>query len=253
MIDEKKLIDELNECGREMYLKVCNPVEYCEGFYAGMIKALDIIEAQPKLTLEKFQATNEKTSDKANDILDKWDFFLGQRAGRELWNDKPKEVQDKDIEDFVRDLEIVRAAVNKKSDNDVPDTNDGKMNREFEELEVTYDHDDLCTYPEYIGKPYFAIKYKENGNYFVGYGTYEPEVISRYLRDYFMPLAMPKESKWIPCSERLPEEEGVYLSTFKNTYRHFVETVWFDSDGFFVKSKATVIAWMPLPEPYKGE
>ena len=56
-IDEKKLIDELNECGREMYLKVCNPVEYCEGFYAGMTKALDIIEAQPKLSLEN------KTSD----------------------------------------------------------------------------------------------------------------------------------------------------------------------------------------------
>ena len=29
-------------------------------------------------------------------------------AGRELWNDKPKEVQDKDIEDFNRDMKIVR-------------------------------------------------------------------------------------------------------------------------------------------------
>ena len=61
-----------------------------------------------------------KTNDKANDILDKWEFFLGQRAGRELWNDKPKEVQDKDIKDFLRDIEILRSSL---SDNDVPDTN----------------------------------------------------------------------------------------------------------------------------------
>lgn len=34
----------------------------------------------------------------ANDILEKLSFFYGQRAGRELWNDKPKEIQDEDIE-----------------------------------------------------------------------------------------------------------------------------------------------------------
>lgn len=61
-----------------------------------------------------------------------------------------------------------------------------------------------------------------------------------------------KTSDWIPVTERLPEEEGVYLATFKNMFNQFVETVWFDSDGFFVKSKATVVAWMPLPEAYKG-
>ena len=41
------------------------------------------------------------------DILNKWEFFFGQRAGRELWAGKPKEVQDKDIADFLRDLSIV--------------------------------------------------------------------------------------------------------------------------------------------------
>lgn len=43
------------------------------------------------------------------DILDKFEFFQGQRAGRELWNDKPKEVQDKDISDFVRDINYIRS------------------------------------------------------------------------------------------------------------------------------------------------
>lgn len=49
------------------------------------------------------------------DILDKWEFFLGQRAGRELWADKPKEVQEKDIADFNRDIKIVRAAIDPES------------------------------------------------------------------------------------------------------------------------------------------
>lgn len=41
------------------------------------------------------------------DILEKWDFFYGQRSGRELWNDKPRELQDKDINTFKRDLDKI--------------------------------------------------------------------------------------------------------------------------------------------------
>ena len=46
---------------------------------------------------------------KVFDILDKMEFFQGQRAGRELWNDKPKEVQDKDIADFIKDINYIRS------------------------------------------------------------------------------------------------------------------------------------------------
>ena len=42
------------------------------------------------------------------------------------------------------------------------------------------------TYPEYEGKPYFSIKYTENGQGFIGYGTYKPEVLSEYLKEYFI-------------------------------------------------------------------
>ena len=45
------------------------------------------------------------------DILDKWGFFFGQRAGRELWGDKSKEAQDQDIADFNRDINAVRIAL----------------------------------------------------------------------------------------------------------------------------------------------
>lgn len=57
--------------------------------------------------------------------------------------------------------------------------------RKFIEIMVSYPPEELCTYPEYKGKPYFSIHYEEDGQNFVGYGTYKPDVLSRYLRDYF--------------------------------------------------------------------
>lgn len=74
------------------------------------------------------------------------------------------------------------------------------VSREFQELIVEYPPAELCTYPEYRGKPYFSIKYKENGQEFVGYGTYNPDVMSRYLRDYFIKPPVtpkPRTGKWI--------------------------------------------------------
>lgn len=58
--------------------------------------------------------------------------------------------------------------------------------KKFMEIVVEYPPADLCTYPEYKGKPYFSIKYEENGKHIVGFGTYSPEVFSRYLREYFI-------------------------------------------------------------------
>ena len=48
----------------------------------------------------------------ANDILEKLSFFYGQRAGRELWNDKPREVQDEDIASFNRDMDFLWTIIN---------------------------------------------------------------------------------------------------------------------------------------------
>lgn len=45
---------------------------------------------------------------KSLDILNKLQFFQGQRAGRELWNNKPEDVQNKDIENFNKDLDFLR-------------------------------------------------------------------------------------------------------------------------------------------------
>lgn len=55
------------------------------------------------------------------------------------------------------------------------------------------------------------------------------------------------ENKWIPCSERLPEERGFYLTTTKDKA---VYCDHWNEDNF--DRTEMVIAWMPLPEPYRG-
>lgn len=60
------------------------------------------------------------------------------------------------------------------------------------------------------------------------------------------------ECKWIPCTERLPEERGPYLVSYgKNTFVFTEE--WngccFSERHYIGQPKA----WTPMPEPYEGE
>lgn len=118
---------------------------------------------------------------KAMEILDKISFFGGQRAGRELWNDKPREVQDEDIANFNRDIEYLRDFIRKHM-------NDG----------------------------------------------------------------------WISVEERLPEEAGTYIINALTGERNIVTFAkWqnrykrFDMTG--ARTYWKIIAWRPLPEPYRPE
>lgn len=86
-----------------------------------------------------------------------------------------------------------------------------------------------------------------------------------------MPSAQPQ--RWIPCSERLPEEDlwtgggkqfsnsvlmTVYNKSGKGTvvdYGHTIDGEWYsETEDEYIESIADwkVIAWMPLPEPYDG-
>ena len=68
------------------------------------------------------------------------------------------------------------------------------------------------------------------------------------------------EPKWITVTERLPKEDDEYLCTIQtrsiytdkviDTYVNFCN---FMDGGWGVFDDETVIAWMPLPEPYKAE
>jgi len=64
-----------------------------------------------------------------------------------------------------------------------------------------------------------------------------------------LPSAQP-EQRWIPCSERLPEERGFYLTTTKDKA---VYCDYWNEDNF--DRTEMVIAWMPIdtPEPYKED
>lgn len=53
----------------------------------------------------------ELNREQAIDILDKFDFFQGQRAGRELWNDKPFDVQEQDIANFSKDVALIKGYI----------------------------------------------------------------------------------------------------------------------------------------------
>lgn len=63
---------------------------------------------------------------------------------------------------------------------------------------------------------------------------------------------LPSAQQWIPCSERLPEVEGLYLVTVKNDHKRiYSKTAWYSKTGWFARQDVT--HWMPLPEPCKGE
>lgn len=58
---------------------------------------------------------------------------------------------------------------------------------------------------------------------------------------------------WIPCSERFPENEGMYLITSKVLDKTEIQYVFYQPNiGMFI-CNGTPLAWMPLPEPYREE
>lgn len=83
-----------------------------------------------------------------------------------------------------------------------------------------------------------------------------------------------KHGEWVPCSERLPNEEGLYMVTLKTVsddYR-FIDLLyygkplmpnckvkgacWYRSDsewGDVVYDYTDILAWMPLPKPYRED
>ena len=90
-----------------------------------------------------------------------------------------------------------------------------------------------------------------------------------------LPSVQP-EQRWIPCSERLSEERDWYLGIFKEPDTGWINPIPFICDYVGSETKATTkeywilrgftdsdertdyyfnlecVAWMPLPEPYKG-
>lgn len=87
------------------------------------------------------------------------------------------------------------------------------------------------------------------------------EVPSEFIDDYLKQMEwlindQQKISEWIPCSERMPEIEEYILMSLKNLdvaigFRSNTEDYWYYGGQYL--SYDSVVAWMPLPEPYKGD
>lgn len=58
------------------------------------------------------------------------------------------------------------------------------------------------------------------------------------------------KNDWIPCSERLPIPPTFCLVTTDGSHGDVIDIALYMSDGWHKASE--VIAWMPLPKPYKG-
>lgn len=56
------------------------------------------------------------------------------------------------------------------------------------------------------------------------------------------------EIEWTPISKDTPKEDGPYLTTtmFGEVYCNYWQ-------GHFFDRSETIIAWAPMPEPYKWE
>ena len=62
----------------------------------------------------------------------------------------------------------------------------------------------------------------------------------------------PTASKWVPCSERLPENAMNVIAQFSSgtvTELRYAGNGIFE--GIYEYSTKVIIAWMPLPEPYR--
>ncbi|MBR0090592.1 MAG: hypothetical protein IJP92_02720 [Lachnospiraceae bacterium] len=58
--------------------------------------------------------------------------------------------------------------------------------RKFTKIIARNIPDDIVTYKEYAGKPYYEIMYEENGEVIVGFGTYNIDILSEWINEYFI-------------------------------------------------------------------
>lgn len=62
-----------------------------------------------------------------------------------------------------------------------------------------------------------------------------------------------EQPRWIPVSERLPEDRQRCIVTVQGDSKTFIDIVTYyaEEHSFLYYEECNVLAWMPLPEPYR--
>ena len=104
---------------------------------------------------------------------------------------------------------------------------------------------------------------KETAQYHTG-DSFNADRLIRYIKE--LPSVTPQEPRWIPVSEKLPEDSGEYLVSVIDEYNEdqsyykAVEVAWFahkkdydikESEWRELGIDEKVIAWMSLPKAYR--
>lgn len=157
---------------------------------------------------------------KAFDILDKMEFFGGQRAGRELWFNKPIDIQDKDIGNFLRDIDFLKIFIDSQQ-------------AEIERLQK-YNTD-------------VAFKHYEDGK-----KDAAKEIINHGYRKQSEWISveerLPKTNQQVLVfGMRGSIRVCIYESRYDKHFR-VIKTAFYRNDD---KKAMNVRYWMPLPEPPK--
>lgn len=74
------------------------------------------------------------------------------------------------------------------------------------------------------------------------------ENIAFYEHFRELPPVTPQESRWVPVTERLPEEGTFVLASYNSDEGTDVVMTYYSKYGF---ARGLMTAWMPLPEPYR--
>ena len=73
---------------------------------------------------------------------------------------------------------------------------------------------------EHKGKPYYEIEYEENGEIHIGFSSYNLEVISEYIRDYFVNAEKP-QGEWIDTGSGQECSQCHEIQYGYDSFRHF--------------------------------
>lgn len=81
--------------------------------------------------------------------------------------------------------------------------------------------------------------------------TFSKEDLERIVKEQIEEIKKELSQKWIPISVKLPEKRQDVIVTVNDGMIYTDTDEWIET-GFFAYGH-NVIAWMPLPEPWKGE